>query len=102
MNLKGILLTIYIGITIFMFINLKVSFPLWSSFFLTAVILFAITAYHLYYEKEYSPFLSSFIVFTFLFFLANLSSYLDWMFLHARLAYKLRKTISNRNKRIVT
>lgn len=70
MNLKGILLTIYIGITIFMFINLKVSFPLWSSFFLTAVILFAITAYHLYYEKGYSPFLSSFIVFTFLFFLA--------------------------------
>ena len=70
MNLKGFLLTIYIGITAFMFINLNVSIPLWISFFLTAVILFSITAYHLYYEKGYSPFLSSFIVFTFLFFLA--------------------------------
>lgn len=70
MNLKGFLLTVYIGITAFMFINLNVSIPLWISFFLTAVILFSITAYHLYYEKGYSPFLSSFIVFTFLFFLA--------------------------------
>jgi hypothetical protein len=70
MNFKGFLLTIYIGITAFMFINLNVSIPLWISFFLTAVILFLITTYHLYYEKEYSPFLSSFIVFTFLFFLA--------------------------------
>ena len=70
MNLKGVLLTFYIAITAFMFINLEVSIPLWSSFFLTAIILFSITAYHLFYEKGYSPFLSSFIVFTFLFFLA--------------------------------
>jgi hypothetical protein len=59
MNLKGFLLTIYICITAFMFINLNVPIPLWISFFLTAVILFSITAYHLYYEKGYSSFLSA-------------------------------------------
>ena len=59
MNLKGFLLTIYICITAFMFINLNVPIPLWISFFLTAVILFSITAYHIYYEKGYSSFLSA-------------------------------------------
>ena len=51
MNLKGVLLTFYIAITAFMFINLEVSIPLWSSFFLTAIILFSITAYHLFYQN---------------------------------------------------
>jgi predicted branched-subunit amino acid permease len=42
-----------------MFIDLNLPIPLWISFFLTAVILFSITAYHLYYEKGYSSFLSA-------------------------------------------
>ncbi len=42
----------------------------WVSFFLSSLILILITLYHLYFEKNYSPFISSYIVFTFLFFLA--------------------------------
>ncbi len=48
----------------------KASFLILSSFFFSAFILLLITIYHLYYEKGYSPFLSSYIVFSFLFFLA--------------------------------
>ncbi len=70
MKLKGLLLTIYMSITMLMFIKLNASISVWISFFVSAIILFGITVYHLYYEKGYSPFLSSYIVFTFLFLLA--------------------------------
>ena len=70
MNLKGVFLTVYIALTLVMFITFNASFLVWISFFFSALILFLITVYHLYFEKVYSPFLSSFIVFSFLFFLA--------------------------------
>lgn len=54
-----------------MFTTFQASFWVWMSFFLSAIILFIITIYHLYYEKGYSPFISSYIVFTFLFLLAS-------------------------------
>jgi hypothetical protein len=70
MKLKGFFLIVYIGLTLVMFITFKASLLVFTSFFFSAIILFLITIYHLYYEKVYSPFLSSFIVFSFLFFLA--------------------------------
>lgn len=70
MKLKGFFLIIYITLSLIMFITFKASLLILSSFFFSAFILFLITIYHLYYEKEYSPFLSSLIVFSFLFFLA--------------------------------
>lgn len=70
MKLKGFFLIIYIALSLIMFMTFKAPFLILSSFFFSAFILFLITIYHLYYEKEYSPFLSSYIVFSFLFFLA--------------------------------
>ena len=70
MKLKGVFLIVYIALTLTMFITLNASFVVSASFFFSAFILFLITIYHLYFEEGYSPFLSSFIVFSFLFFLA--------------------------------
>jgi hypothetical protein len=70
MKLKGVFLIVYIGLTLIMFITFKASLLVFTSFFFSAIVLFLITIYHLYYEKVFSPFLSSFIVFSFLFFLA--------------------------------
>lgn len=68
--LKNSFLIIYISLSMLMFSTFNASILIWSSFFLNALLLTTITIYHLYYEKGYSPFLSSFIVFTFLFFIA--------------------------------
>jgi len=70
MKLREIFIGVYIVIMVVLFSSFNASLLVWISFFMNALILFGITVYHLYYEKEYSPFLSSFIVFTFLFFLA--------------------------------
>lgn len=70
MRLKGLFLVIYLVLTLLMFLTFNASFLVFISFFFSAFILFLITVYHLYYEKVYSPFLSSFIVFSFLFLLA--------------------------------
>lgn len=69
MNLKGIFLIVYFLISFGLFFNLDASFGVFSSFFLNAVLLTLIVIYHLYFEKDNSPFISSFIVFNFLFFL---------------------------------
>jgi hypothetical protein len=69
MNLKGIFLIVYFLITLGLFTNLDASFAVFSSFFLNAVLLTFIIIYHLYYENDNSPFISSYIVFNFLFFL---------------------------------
>ena len=70
MNLRGFFLIVYMGITTLMFINLDASISVWMSFLFSAIVLFMVTIYHLFYEKGYSPFLSSYIVFSFLFLLA--------------------------------
>jgi hypothetical protein len=70
MKLKGLFLSVYITLTLLMFITFKTSILVWISFSVSSLILLLITIYHLYYEKKYSPFLSAYIVFSFLFFLA--------------------------------
>ena len=70
MKLKGFFIIIYILLTILVFVNFDASYLVKISFFCNVFILFFTIVYHLYYEKVYSPFLSSFIVFSFLFFIA--------------------------------
>jgi hypothetical protein len=69
-SFRSFFVIIYIALTVLMFATLNASIMVWGSFFLSALVLFSITIYHLFYEKTFSPFLSSYIVFTFLFFLA--------------------------------
>ena len=69
MNLRGIILTIYMLVSVLLFIFFRASPTVWISFLGNGTLLLGITIYHLYYEKTFSPFLSSFIVFNFLFFL---------------------------------
>ncbi len=52
-----------------MFLFFREEVFIWISFFINYLVLTAITYYHLNIEKNYSPFLSSFIIFNFLFFL---------------------------------
>lgn len=69
MNLRGILLTVYMLVSVILFISFNASPLIWVSFFINGLVLLGITIYHLYFEKQFSPFLSAFIVFNFLFFL---------------------------------
>lgn len=69
MGLKITLIFTYVLITVVLFATFSTTIPVWTSFFVNALILLFITLYHIFEEKEYSPFLSSFIVFSFLFFL---------------------------------
>ena len=52
-----------------LFANFDADFWVWVTFFLNAVVIVSITAYHIYIERDYSPFISAFIVFSFLFFI---------------------------------
>lgn len=69
MALKTFLLFIYVLITVVLFATFEATVEVWTSFFVSASILTVITLYHLFIEREYSPFVSCFIVFTYLFFL---------------------------------
>lgn len=51
-----------------LFVTFDGAIDLWVSFFGSTLILTLILIYHLFVEKVYSPFISAFIVFTFLFF----------------------------------
>ena len=68
MRLKVTLLFIYVLIMIALYATFKATVPVWIAFFINGLILLGITGYHIFIEKVYSPFLSSFIVFSFLFF----------------------------------
>lgn len=68
-KLRGFFLIIYLCITVILFLTFNAALLVWLSFFINAILLFLIMVFHLFYEKGYSPFLSSYIVFTFLFFL---------------------------------
>lgn len=67
--LKGILVVTYVVISALLFINFKADIGVWLSFMVNNLILFGIMMFHLYEEKEYSPFISVFLVFSFLFFI---------------------------------
>lgn len=69
MMLKGVLLTAYLVISMFLFINFETSAAVWVSFMVNNLSILGITLYHLYAEEEYSPFISVYIVFSFLFFI---------------------------------
>jgi len=69
MNLRGVLLTVYMLVSAILFISFTASPWVWLSFFVNGLVLLGFTIYHLYFEKQFSPFLSAFIVFNFLFFL---------------------------------
>jgi hypothetical protein len=67
--LRNFFIFIYLSITVFLFATLEASISLWMSFMGNALILTFITYYHIFIERRYSPFLSTYIVFNFLFFL---------------------------------
>ncbi|MEO9502338.1 O-antigen polymerase [Nonlabens ulvanivorans] len=69
MLLRNFFIFIYLSITVFLFATLETSLSLWMSFMGNALILTFITYYHIFIERRYSPFLSTYIVFNFLFFL---------------------------------
>jgi len=68
--LKSIFFIVFACLLIVLFVSFRASITVWFSFLLSAFFLSLITIYHVFYEKSFSPFLSSYIVFTFLFFLA--------------------------------
>lgn len=67
--LKGILVVTYVVISALLFINFKADIGVWFAFMVNNLILFGIMMFHLFEEKEYSPFVSVFLVFNFLFFI---------------------------------
>ncbi|WP_298323431.1 O-antigen polymerase [uncultured Dokdonia sp.] len=66
---KAVLLGAYIVISTFLFANFATEIEVWASFFVSNLVLFTLLWWHLYKEKEYSPFISVYIVFNFLFFI---------------------------------
>lgn len=64
-----ILLLAYLGISVLLFATFATDVWVWISFFMSNLVLFGFFYWHLYQEKDYSPFVSVFIVFSFLFFI---------------------------------
>lgn len=67
--MKQLLIITYLIISLFLFGTFHTSLWVWISFFINWSILSLIFGYHLYIEKTYSPFISTLIVFHFLFFI---------------------------------
>ncbi|HIB36731.1 O-antigen polysaccharide polymerase Wzy [Mesonia sp.] len=69
MKAKLFLFISYLLLLILLFSTLESSLNVFISFIVNAIVLTLITYYHIFVEKKFSPFLSSFIVFNILFFL---------------------------------
>ena len=69
MKAKLFLFLSYILLLIILFFSLDSNFGVFFSFAVNGFVLTLITYYHIFIEKRFSPFLSSFIVFNILFFL---------------------------------
>lgn len=69
MWLKIAFLFTYLSINVGLFVTFDIELSVWLSFFCSALILAGIVLFHIFEEKEYSPFLSAFVVFNFLFFI---------------------------------
>ena len=67
MKLKTILTFIYLCTSVPLFLFFKAELLVWVSFFINFLLITGITYFHLNLEKTYSPFLTSFIVFFYLF-----------------------------------
>ena len=60
---------VYLLLSSILLASFKCEVFVWFSFFISFLIITLITYYHLFIEKEYSPFISAYIVFNYLFFL---------------------------------
>ena len=69
MKLKTLVIFLYLVISIPLFLVFKVGISVWISFFMNYLLISFLAYYHLNLEKNYSPFLSSYIIFNFLFFI---------------------------------
>lgn len=67
--MKHLLFLFFLLIAFSLFINVSIDGVILFSFMGSAIIIFFILFYHLYLEKSYSPFLSAYLVFNFLFFI---------------------------------
>ena len=77
--MKHLLTVAFLLVAMFLFIYFKIDITLVPSFALSAVVLFSILIYHLYIERTFSPFVSAFIVFNFLFFIVAPIVQIDYM-----------------------
>jgi hypothetical protein len=69
MKLKSVLTFLYLVVSIPLFLFFKAEIVIWLSFFVNVLLITGVTYYHLNLEKTFSPFLTSFIVFIYLFFI---------------------------------
>tara|TARA_B100001173_G_scaffold274166_1_gene253633 strand:+ start:3998 stop:5425 length:1428 start_codon:yes stop_codon:yes gene_type:complete len=69
MKLKDIILLLFLLISAFLFFSFKENRFVWLSFFANWGVLTIICLYHLKIERGYSPFLSAYVTFNYLFFL---------------------------------
>lgn len=69
MKLKSVLTFLYLVVSIPLFLFFKAEIVVWISFFVNLLLITGVTYYHLNMEKVFSPFLTSFIVFVYLFFI---------------------------------
>ncbi len=97
---KRILILAYLIISIFLFATFDADIRVWLSFFVSNLILFGFFYWHLFKEKEFSPFISVFIVFSFLFFV--LSPLLQIGALDSKNAVFPTKLIYNRDAIVFT
>lgn len=68
MKLKTIVTFLYLCISLIAFLSFDTTPIIWSSFFVNFLLITSIAYYHLNIEKVFSPFLTSFIIFNYLFF----------------------------------
>ena len=68
MKLKTIVTFLYLCISLIAFLFFDTTPAVWGSFFLNFLLITGIAYYHLNIEKTFSPFLTSFIIFNYLFF----------------------------------
>ena len=68
MKLKTIITFLYLCISLIAFLSFDTTPIVWSSFFVNFLLITSIAYYHLNIEKAFSPFLTSFIIFNYLFF----------------------------------
>ena len=68
MKLKTIVTFLYLCISLIAFLSFDTTPIVWSSFFVNFLLITSIAYYHLNIEKAFSPFLTSFIIFNYLFF----------------------------------
>ncbi|WP_178991311.1 O-antigen polymerase [Winogradskyella schleiferi] len=69
MSLRNIFIVVYLLLSSILFALFNCDVYVWLSFFISFLIITLITYYNLFIEIEYSPFISAYVVFNYLFFL---------------------------------